>query len=93
MEHAVAEEGVEGVHRSQRVPRLAADPNRRHVEHVLRDYVEHHNTERRHRALGHIPSDPRARPWRRLAMRSSVVAGSAGSSTSAAERPDDRGRD
>src|SRR5262249_46848479 len=36
--------------------------NRRHLEHVLRVYVEHYNTERPHRALGLVPPDPRPPP-------------------------------
>lgn len=36
--------------------------NRRHLEHVLRVYVEHYNTERPHRALGLVPPDPHPPP-------------------------------
>jgi putative transposase len=32
--------------------------NRRHLEHVLRVYVDHYNTERPHRALKLVPPDP-----------------------------------
>jgi hypothetical protein len=47
--------------RSECLDRLLM-PNRRDLEHVLSVYVEHHNTGRRHRAVGLIPPDPRARP-------------------------------
>ncbi len=33
--------------------------NRRHLERVLRVYVQHYNTQRSHRALGRRPPDPR----------------------------------
>jgi transposase InsO family protein len=36
--------------------------NRRHLEHVLRVYVDHYNTERPHRALELRPPDPGERP-------------------------------
>jgi putative transposase len=36
--------------------------NRRHLERVLREYVEHYNTQRPHRALKLQPPQPRAPP-------------------------------
>jgi transposase InsO family protein len=38
--------------------------NRRHLEGVLRVYVEHYNRERPHRALGLQPPEPDTRPQR-----------------------------
>ncbi|MDQ2911188.1 MAG: transposase [Actinomycetota bacterium] len=38
--------------------------NRRHLERVLRTYVQHYNRERPHRALGLRPPDPGAVPTR-----------------------------
>src|ERR1019366_3749762 len=40
--------------------------NRRHLNRVLREFVEHYNTHRPHRALGLTPPEPR-RPARSLA--------------------------
>lgn len=37
------------------MPRLAPILNRRHLEHVLREFVEHYNTHRPHRALHLVP--------------------------------------
>jgi putative transposase len=33
--------------------------NRRHLRHVLREFVEHYNAHRPHRALGLAPPEPR----------------------------------
>ena len=44
--------------RARGVSRLAADPHRRHLERVLRVYVEHYNRERPHRALELRPPEP-----------------------------------
>ena len=38
--------------------------NRRHLEHVLRIYVDHYNRERPHRALGLQPPERNERPER-----------------------------
>jgi putative transposase len=38
--------------------------NRRHLEHVLRVYLDHYNTQRPHRSLKLQPPDPRAPPLR-----------------------------
>jgi putative transposase len=38
--------------------------NRRHLEHVLRVYVDHYNTQRPHRALALQPPEPRHEPRR-----------------------------
>jgi putative transposase len=37
------------------MPRLAADPQPRHLERVLRVFVDHYNRERPHRALDLLP--------------------------------------
>jgi putative transposase len=38
--------------------------NQRHLERVLRSFVDHYNTHRPHRSLNHAPPDPTARKLR-----------------------------
>jgi integrase-like protein len=61
--------------------------NRRHLERVLRDYVDHYNRERPHRALElhrrRPTRDGKAHRW----ARSAAVTDSAASTTSTTEPP------
>jgi transposase InsO family protein len=66
--------------------------NRRHLEGVLRVYVEHYNTQRPHRALRLQPPQPREPPPRRPSTRSVDTTASAASSTSTAEKERDHRR-
>jgi putative transposase len=46
--------------------------NRKHLQHVLREFVEHYNRHRPHRALGLAPPDPR-RPARPVSVTSAAT--------------------
>jgi transposase InsO family protein len=61
--------------------------NRRHLEGVLRVYVDHYNRERPHRALELRPAELDQRRDGSLRARSAVATGSAASSTSTTEPP------
>jgi putative transposase len=64
--------------------------NRRHLQHVLREFVDHYNRHRPHRALGLTPPDPISQhdPSRhREPPRSADTTGSAASSTSMQSPP------
>ena len=61
--------------------------NRRHLERVLRVYVDHYNRERPHRALELRPPELDERRERSPWARSAVATDSAASSTSTTEPP------
>ena len=63
--------------------------NRRHLERVLRVYVEHYNTQRPHRALKLQPPQPRSHRPQPPSARSVDATASAASSTSTTETPPD----
>ena len=77
--NAIAERFVRTV-RSEGLDRLLI-LNRRHLERVLRIYIQHYNTERPHRALQLRPPEP-ARHRDQTEARSTAATGSAASSTS-----------
>jgi hypothetical protein len=61
--------------------------NRRHLQHVLHEFVDHYNAHRPHRALGLVPPEPQHPPPtaaspQPIAIRSVDTTGSAASSTS-----------
>jgi transposase InsO family protein len=60
--------------------------NRRHLERVLRVYVDHYNAQRPHRALKLQPPEP-ARPGPTAIGESAAATASAASSTSTTEQP------
>ena len=64
--------------------------NRRHLERVLRVYVDHYNRERPHRALELRPPDPDERREDRRRAKSAAATGSAASSTSTTEPPPEK---
>jgi putative transposase len=63
--------------------------NRRHLERVLREYVEHYNTHRPHRALKLQPPQSGSNRRHQPSARSNVATASAASSTSTTEPPHD----
>jgi hypothetical protein len=67
--------------------------NRRHLRHVLREFVDHYNRHRPHRALGLEPPNPISqhdRSRHREPPRSADTTGSVASSTSMQPRPKPR---
>jgi transposase InsO family protein len=67
--------------------------NRRHLEGVLRVYVDHYNRERPHRALNSGRQNSMSDGRDRLTARSAVATGLAASSTSTTEPPPEARRE